>query len=311
MKTTTTTTGDWDEAAEVVTSAYFPHELTALSRGPELNLSLHTTDLGPLTLGRIGWGADVAIDCDYPDAYEVNVPLSGHLESRSAGRTVVSGVGEGTIFPPDTRTPITCWSHDCTVVGVKFDRDLLERETGRVLAAPARPRALPSQIAPCTDAARSWLHFVRMLSADLRQVDAMLASELVARQMVSAITTGFILAVVPDQDPRAALRPRIVKRILDELHDDPGRPWTAADMAEVAGVSVRRLQEGFQKYVGASPTATLRDIRLDRVHAELADPDAGATVAEVAARWGFTHGGRFAAAYRRRFGVSPSETLRS
>jgi AraC-like DNA-binding protein len=34
------------------------------------------------------------------------------------------------------------------------------------------------------------------------------------------------------------------------------------------------------------------------------------SVAEVAARWGFSHLGRFAAAYRKRYGESPSHTLR-
>jgi len=34
-----------------------------------------------------------------------------------------------------------------------------------------------------------------------------------------------------------------------------------------------------------------------------------APVAEVAARHGFLHAGRFAADYRRRFGESPSQTL--
>ena len=34
------------------------------------------------------------------------------------------------------------------------------------------------------------------------------------------------------------------------------------------------------------------------------------TVAELAARWGFAHPGRFAVAYRAKFGHSPSETLR-
>jgi AraC-like DNA-binding protein len=36
----------------------------------------------------------------------------------------------------------------------------------------------------------------------------------------------------------------------------------------------------------------------------------GFTVADVAMRWGLMHTGRFAAAYRRTYGESPSETLR-
>jgi len=40
------------------------------------------------------------------------------------------------------------------------------------------------------------------------------------------------------------------------------------------------------------------------------DP-ARVTVSAVAHRWGFAHLGRFASAYRARFGESPSVTLRS
>jgi AraC-like DNA-binding protein len=42
-----------------------------------------------------------------------------------------------------------------------------------------------------------------------------------------------------------------------------------------------------------------------------AEPGHGTSVAAVAARWGFTHLGRFAIEYRRRFGSYPSQTLRS
>ncbi|WP_264933621.1 helix-turn-helix domain-containing protein [Streptomyces sp. A012304] len=51
----------------------------------------------------------------------------------------------------------------------------------------------------------------------------------------------------------------------------------------------------------------LRNVRLGRVHAELLTGATGVT--EVAGRWGFTHLSRFSAAYRRRFGAAPSETL--
>jgi AraC-like DNA-binding protein len=57
--------------------------------------------------------------------------------------------------------------------------------------------------------------------------------------------------------------------------------------------------------------AHLREVRLARVREDLlaADP-ARVTVTAVAARWGFPHQGRFAAAYRDRYGQAPSATLR-
>ena len=40
-------------------------------------------------------------------------------------------------------------------------------------------------------------------------------------------------------------------------------------------------------------------------------PEDGVTVTEVAQHWGFGHLGSFAVLYRKRFGESPSQTLKS
>jgi transcriptional regulator GlxA family with amidase domain len=95
------------------------------------------------------------------------------------------------------------------------------------------------------------------------------------------------------------------------MHAEPGRTFTAAGLATIAGVGVRVLQESFRRHVGMPPLTYLRRLRLDGVHAELTRGDPRqVSVSEVAYRWGFTHMGRFAGAYRARFGVPPSRTLR-
>ncbi|WP_414688000.1 helix-turn-helix domain-containing protein [Mycobacterium sp.] len=45
------------------------------------------------------------------------------------------------------------------------------------------------------------------------------------------------------------------------------------------------------------------------VRADLSNPALCTTVSDTAYRWGFAHLGRFAVAYRNKFGESPSETL--
>ena len=60
------------------------------------------------------------------------------------------------------------------------------------------------------------------------------------------------------------------------------------------------------------PRDYLLDVRLSRIHDDLVTGDPSVTsVTDVALRWGITHTGRFAAAYRRKYGYAPSETLRS
>jgi transcriptional regulator GlxA family with amidase domain len=76
-------------------------------------------------------------------------------------------------------------------------------------------------------------------------------------------------------------------------------------------VSVRALQEGFQRALDTTPMRYLREVRLRRVREDLfaATPDV-ATVGAIVHRWGILNQGRFAGAYRKRFGEAPSETLR-
>ncbi|MBT2504085.1 helix-turn-helix transcriptional regulator [Curtobacterium sp. ISL-83] len=89
------------------------------------------------------------------------------------------------------------------------------------------------------------------------------------------------------------------------------QPLTVADVAAAVGLSARGLQEGFQRATGRTPTAYLRDVRLDYARHDLlrGGPDA-TTVRGVARRWGFTHLGRLAQSYMERHGEYPSTTLR-
>ncbi|MDI9904492.1 AraC family transcriptional regulator [Rhodococcus sp. IEGM 1406] len=301
---------DWDEACDAVSDAYFPHTLTPLSRHAASGVGVCTAELGPLRIAHIRWGADVAVESEHPGAYGVNIPLSGELESVFAGSHVLSTEGVATVCPPDITTRITRWSADCEIVGVRMDRQYLDREMEKVLGRPGMH--LPDQVDLRGDDGARWLKFVRSLSDQILGPVGVLHNELVAAQLSGAVVTAFVLAAMPEsEDAVRHARPRIVKRVLDEMHDDPARVWTAAEMAEVAGVSVRRLQEGFRQYVGRSPSECLLDIRLERVHADLVDADDSTTVTDVAVRWGFTHTGRFASSFRRKYGVLPSEVFRS
>jgi AraC-like DNA-binding protein len=91
---------------------------------------------------------------------------------------------------------------------------------------------------------------------------------------------------------------------------------TVADLTRVTGVSGRALYEGFRRFKGSSPIACLRAIRMQAVRKELLEGGGGGEgggcgdVTNIAARWGFTHLGRFASSYQKIFGEKPSQTLR-
>lgn len=117
---------------------------------------------------------------------------------------------------------------------------------------------------------------------------------------------------VTQVDP-VLLVPRNVRlrEAVEYMHANARLPITPTDIAQAAGLSPRGLQQAFSRQLETTPTAYLRDIRLEHVKAVLTNmrPESG-TVAAVARDWGFTHLSRFSASYAAKFGEYPSDTLR-
>ncbi|WP_416969780.1 helix-turn-helix domain-containing protein [Streptomyces sp. 4F14] len=96
-----------------------------------------------------------------------------------------------------------------------------------------------------------------------------------------------------------------VNAFIDHNLGDPG--LTPAAVAAHHHISVRTLHQLFRSEP-ESVAATIRRRRLERCRAELADPRLRRrTIGETALRWGFRHPADFSRAFRRAYGVTPSE----
>lgn len=140
-------------------------------------------------------------------------------------------------------------------------------------------------------------------------------SPLLWNELVRMTSVSFLEMYPPHAAaaPPTLLRARNahLRAAVEFIHENPHLPLTVAGIAEVAGLSVRALQEAFQRTLGMSPLAHLRQVRLDRARDDLVAGSPGAiTVRDIAGRWGFAHPGRFSTAYARRFGEHPRDTLR-
>lgn len=147
----------------------------------------------------------------------------------------------------------------------------------------------------------------------MRQADAypLLLAEL-ERTAVAALIETHPLRSRPGTAPAGSVLPARIRRVVAVIESEPDRPFHTADLAATAGLSTGALQEAFRRHLGTTPLGYLREVRLRRAHEDLmhADADSGATVAQVAYRWGFGNLGRFARVYADRYGRHPPETLR-
>jgi AraC-like DNA-binding protein len=110
--------------------------------------------------------------------------------------------------------------------------------------------------------------------------------------------------------PSPQLKPTTVNRIhqaREILHFRLENPPSLVELAEIVGISDRTLRYGFKALFGTTVFSYLTQKRLERAEELLRH--GGVTVAEVANLLGYSHLGHFAAAFKRQFGITPSECL--
>jgi len=112
----------------------------------------------------------------------------------------------------------------------------------------------------------------------------------------------------PIDDPVQCLPPQYVKCALDFMRTNIAEKITLPGLAATCGAPERTLLKQFKRFVGLSPLACLRRIRLNLARSQLQQRGCDTAISEIAISCGFTHFGRFATDYRRAFGETPSTT---
>ncbi|MFD0735922.1 helix-turn-helix transcriptional regulator [Planotetraspora mira] len=275
--------------------------------------------IGPVSFGEAIHGVDLRVEgSELRASYHLNLPISGHVESRHRGVDVVATRDRAVVYRPEGDTALTRWAGDCRLVCVGFERTALDRALEALLGLPVTSQIpFAPSLDMTTGRARSWARMLMMLNHQLGDADSVVLQPLVAPPLVDGFIRGFLLAADhPYRElldaPAEAGRPIAIRTAIDIMEAEPQTPLTISTLAARCHVSVRTLQEGFQRHVGMPPMAYLRKVRLRRAHDDLraADPSVQ-TVASIARSWGFTHLGRFAAAHEAEYGMSPVRVLRT
>ncbi len=302
---------DLDEVRLTVARIMRPHALKLDNNADRLEARMYHMALGDLSLSRLSYGASITIE---PEPHEtfflVTMPVRGKANFEHGGQQVVLNPGVAAVLSPDDATRMH-WHSGNEQLILRLSRALVERtlvgHIGQRLAQPLRfdlafhwrnagPWPLLLQyLAECMNHRQ-----VMQQKLVLDQIEHMVAATLLATQRHNY--SCFTIPKAP------GVLPRQIKRAQEYMQAHAHEHLTAEILAKEVGISVRSIQAGFKEFLGCSPSRYLRDLRLDRVRAELIKGAEG-NVAAVALRWGFEHLGRFSSYYKERFGELPRQTL--
>lgn len=309
-------TRDLDEAEAVLTELYRPVQIVPIHGA--VDMKLDALQLETMTAGRLSYGHDIRLETAEAEHYHVNVPLSGYAVSRSGSSTqVTTSSRQAAVFAPQQSAAIE-WANDCVQLCLMIRPSALELEVEQLLdRSLLRPLTFERVMDLTTPIGHSWREALDLLLQAMNHDDVDLATHAVSRRHLQRLLLEGLLLGHQHNYTDAILRwsrpapRRIVSEAMSLLEERFADPLSVSEVARAVGVSVRSLQEGFKRDVGVPPMTYLQSMRLRHAHEMLLTASLETTsVSGIAHGSGFTHPGRFAQQYRRRFGESPTTTLR-
>jgi AraC-like DNA-binding protein len=311
-------TDDTDEASELVGQFLGANQLEVNTAEGPFQATMNGIRLRDVTLAYLDFHTATKLTfARTGDHYSVHMPMSARARCVYDGKPLESLSYLALVVNPGTDL-VMDMEFDSPQLIVRIEIQALERQLSRMLGRTVtRPVVFEPSMDMTSDPAVRWHGALQLLSSEVMTPHSLVhqgigagpIEELVISSLLWVQPSNFHDDLMAGNSQR---RGTTVRRAIAYMEENLSWPIGLPDIAKALDVSVRSVQKAFHDDLGTTPMNYLRDRRLERVRAELADalPSEGVTVTEVAERWGFGHLGNFSAIYRKRFGESPSETLR-
>lgn len=266
-------------------------------------------------IGYVQFGAAALVGVDPAADYVVELPLRGRFEAAALHEAVSCDTRQAVVLSP-TPEHVMRSEAEATRLNIVLKRALVAQQlTALLSAAPDAPLEFAPSLSLREGHGRSLARFARLAIAELERSDTILLEPMTARSFGDFVTTALLLHQPHNYSERLRrlerpIKPRDVKRAIDYIEANLDAAIGLPEIVAASGVPGRTLIQHFRDFKGSSPMRYLRAARYEKVREALGRAEPEENITEIAGKWGFSHLGRFSVDYRRRFGESPSETLR-
>ncbi|MDO8875891.1 MAG: AraC family transcriptional regulator [Pseudolabrys sp.] len=256
------------------------------------------SDLSPLSMNRTA--AHIA---DGNDNFILSVPISGKAAYRLGAREVVCGRGDAFFFPGDEPSLIA--NHKMSRLSLSIPRKLLESTMPASTSLAPQSLRHSAALALLSDYAKALTQETFDPSSGLEALAAGHIRDLVAMALDPT-------AARPEMTEQPGIRAARLRAIKEDVRFNLHRHDVSLDhVARRHRISPRYVQLLFRDEATTFREFVLGE-RLERAHAQLCNAQfAAAPIGEIAYACGFGDLSYFNQAFRRRYGMTPSEVRRT
>jgi AraC-like DNA-binding protein len=304
-----------EEARQEIGRIFCPHFLSPHDKHAAGFHAVHRSSRQRgYSLNVVSYGCEVEIDPgELSSFFLLQIPLAGSATVRCGNDTaLVSPNHFASLLSPTLPTRMR-WSDGCEKLIVLVERNAMQRQCEQIAGHAVGTVEFATAIDMTSAAGRMLLGHIRLMIEAAETGTGMFGDYLsrLGESLNALLLTSF------SHSQRAALETAVpaagsaaVARAEEWIKGNLDRSFAVADIAAAAGVSLRSLQEGVRRQRGMTLTQMIETLRLEGFRSALADPANRGSVTEIAGLVGLGHLGRAAAAYRLRYGETPSQTLR-
>lgn len=271
----------------------------------QLTAHVSMQQLGSISLIREGASRCLEVVLSSPgDAFTLLLSMSS-LETKINGHGL--SANRAVLLSPGTEIH-TVSPAGADVLTIHIDEDVFGNYVRSMLQEPpllGRARLRTLEIGSQIERFRALSHCAMRPGADAPAESDLetLLIEGVVREVGAAESAG------PHRDRYHRLdKVDVLKRLASFIDESLDQSITLARLCDVSRVSQSTLQRLCRRELGLSPYEYVQARRLDAARRKLQTRGRTISIAEIARESGFNHMGRFAATYRRQFGVLPSES---
>ncbi|QWT23105.1 AraC family transcriptional regulator [Subtercola sp. PAMC28395] len=310
-------TADVEQASVLVGAFLGRNRLTVdFSEASGFQAALNAVRVRGVTLAHLDFHSAVTLDIPATDdIFTVHIHTFGRSACLIGGANVIATSTSAIVTSPGTHVR-QMFDFDSPQLIVRLERESVERQLSRMLGRSiTKPIVFDPVLELTSPRAVRWNMAIQLLSAEVMMPDSLVNLGIGLSSIEELLISSLLLSMPSNYSE--LLAPRVehdatVTAASDYIEQHLAEPVTLAEVAGAVYLSARTVQKAFKESLGTTPTAFIRERRLEKVHGDLLEalPSDGVTVTASAERWGFNHLGEFSVLYRKRFGESPSQTLR-
>ena len=309
-------TSNVDEAWEAASRTYCDHQQKLIGKADSFRFRLHRAPLSKSQITHVSYGADTYIDAGQTETFYLMLfPQAGTTKCWVGGQICEATPSMGMVGSATLPLHFN-FGATCEQIALTVDRKALEDQLCALTGVLVRePIIFQPHLKTTSGFGAQFQRVLDFLVVELDAVDSLQGNPLLVNNfeqmlMISLFTSqGHNYSAFFEKLALLAANWQ-VKRVEEYIRAHAADPITAEELSMLTGQSERSLYRAFRKYRGYTPMAFLRETRLMRVRETLLKAEPGMTVTKAAMKWAFNNLGRLSAEYVKKFGESPSDTLR-